>query len=61
MLECLSIRCAWVSVATSYHARPLGGTASQGPSLGCLLDTGEPPGVTAEEGHNVSGHGEVPQ
>jgi hypothetical protein len=47
--------------ATSYHARPLGGSTSQGPGLGCLPSTGEPPSMTVEEGHNVPGRGEIPQ
>jgi hypothetical protein len=33
-LECLSVRCALVRVATSYHARPFGSTSSQGPGHG---------------------------
>jgi hypothetical protein len=60
-LECLSVSCVWVSVATSYHARPLGSIASQGPGLGCLLSIGGPLGVTVEGGCNVPGHGEVSQ
>jgi hypothetical protein len=48
MLECLSVRCAWVPVATSYRTKPLGCAASQGPSLGRLPSTREPLGTTVE-------------
>jgi hypothetical protein len=60
-LECLSIRCTWVPMATSYRARPLGGVASQGPGLERLPSTREPPSMTIDEGRNMLGRGEVPQ
>jgi hypothetical protein len=58
-LECLSVRCLWVPMATSYCARPLGSVASQGLGLGHLPDTGEPRGTTAKEGCNMPGRAEV--
>jgi hypothetical protein len=60
-LECLSVRCAWVPMAISYHVRPLGGASCQGPSLGHLSSTRHLLGLTTEEGRSMPSHGEVPQ
>jgi hypothetical protein len=54
-LECHSDSCAWVPVATPYHARPFGGVASHGPGYGtCLV-------LESPRASNMSGCEDVPQ
>jgi hypothetical protein len=54
-LEFLSDNCAWVPVAKPYHARPIGGVASQGPNFVAC------PVLESPQACNMPGPKEVPQ